>query len=147
MTRELTKQPDDYQLYRYIKQLVAEISPKPDDAASVRKLAGPRGRTQPSRALELRPDEVASRPGPAPAQPVQPAVLEPLSPAQILAVIQRGCQPELRQTAVQFTASAELHKQAGATPRGTGAQAAVHASPSLSTPLAIVDPSSTLTGD
>ena len=65
-----------------------------------------REKTPPRPGVELRPDGVAS--SPAPVRPVQPALVEPLAPAQILAVIRRGCQSDLRQTAVPLTASAEL---------------------------------------
>jgi len=85
---------------RQIEELVAEIAPRPDVPAVMRKL--PERRTLPTPALlacpdrvvipvlELRPDGVAS---PAPA-PVPPAVVQPLAPARYK---------------VQFTASAELH--------------------------------------
>ena len=78
---------------REIEELVAEVSPKPDVAAGMRKLPA---KTQAGPALQLRPDGVASPP--APAQSVKPAVVEPLAPARYK---------------VQFTASAELHDKLG----------------------------------
>ena len=77
---------------REIEELVAEVSPKPDVAAGMRKVPVHRRKIQPRPGLELRPDGVA--PPSAPAQPVPPAVVEPLAPARYK---------------VQFTASAELH--------------------------------------
>ena len=75
---------------RKIEELVAEIAPKPDVRATMRKLPGRQEETRPTPALGLGPDRVA-RPSPAPAKP---AVVEPLAPARYK---------------VQFTASAELH--------------------------------------
>jgi len=84
---------------RQIEELIAELEPRPDVPAVMRKL--PERRMLPTPALplgpdrvavavlELRPDGVAS---PAPA-PVPPAVVQPLAPARYK---------------VQFTASAEL---------------------------------------
>ena len=81
---------------REIEALVAELLPRPDAPAVMRKLPD-------RRAGQLRPDGVAAavvevgRPGPGvrPASlPVRPAVVEPLAPSRYK---------------VQFTASAELH--------------------------------------
>jgi hypothetical protein len=85
---------------RQIEELVAEIAPRPDVPAVMRKLPekkplprpslplGRGGMTQP--VLELRPERV---PAPIPS-PAPPAVVQPLAPARYK---------------VQFTASAELH--------------------------------------
>ena len=77
---------------REIIKLVAEIAPKPDVVETIRKLPERQEKTQPTLAPpgELRP--VAVQPPPAPA-PVEPLVLEPLSPSRFK---------------VQFTASAEF---------------------------------------
>ena len=73
-----------------IDELVAEISPKPDVQATIRKLPERQEKTRPTPALELGPGRVARR-SPASAKP---AVVEPLAPARYK---------------VQFTASAEFH--------------------------------------
>jgi len=98
---------------RQIEELVAELSPKPDVPATIRKLPERRERrltrlslapppndarnraanTRPDLA-QLGPDRVGPSAAPASLQPVQPAVLEPLAPARYR---------------VQFTASGELH--------------------------------------
>ncbi len=82
-----------------IEELIAEIAPRPDVPAVMRKLPERRGKAEPTPGLsggpdgvapsvELLPDRVHS---PAPARP---AVVQPLAPARYQ---------------VQFTASAELH--------------------------------------
>ena len=81
-----------------IEELVAELSPKPDVQASMRKLPARRKNKQPASrdrlGLDRVPDQVPeSSPVPAAANP---AVVEPLSPARYK---------------VQFTASAELHNK------------------------------------
>jgi hypothetical protein len=96
---------------RQIEELIAEISPRPDAPAVMRKLPEPRARgeqasgltlgldpAQPS--LELRPDGVGAELVPERVEvprtptPARPTRVEPLSPARYK---------------VQFTASAELH--------------------------------------
>jgi len=94
---------------RQIEELVAELSPRPDVQASMRKLPVRRPETSSSPAPELRPDGVVSPPAPAAvkpvqdvepalhvraAQPVPPAKAEPLAPSRYR---------------VTFTASAELY--------------------------------------
>jgi hypothetical protein len=88
---------------RQIEELVAELAPKPDVPAAMRKL--PKSATTmatkrsprsdppeaPSPSLELCPDRVQ-------AAPTRPPVVEPLAPARYK---------------VQFTASAELHDKLG----------------------------------
>ena len=74
---------------RQIEELVAELSPKPDVPALVRKLPKRRRKTKPM-ADQLGPDRVAAI-TPAPAQP---SVVTPIAPARYK---------------VQFTTSAELH--------------------------------------
>ncbi len=78
-----------------IKELVAEIAPKPDVPSVIRKLPAPKAKPAPQ-PNELRPDGVTdpAPPAPPPAEPAKPAVVEPLSP---------------RRYGVHFTASAELH--------------------------------------
>ena len=78
-----------------IKELVAEIAPKPDVPAVIRKLPARRVKTAPPPPTELRLDGVAP-PASAPATPAKPAVVEPLAPTRYK---------------VQFTASAELHNK------------------------------------
>jgi len=86
---------------RQIEELVAELSPKPDVPATMRRLPKRQEETRPAPALELGPERVAI-PSPAPAlghpkhaaHDAKPAVVEPLAPARYK---------------VQFTASAELH--------------------------------------
>ncbi len=80
---------------RQIEELIAEMTPRPDVPAVVRKLPARRAPALPLGpdrvavgVLELRPDAVA------PPAPVPPAVVQPLAPARYK---------------VQFTASAELH--------------------------------------
>jgi len=84
---------------REIEELVAEISPRPDVAATVRKLPEPKQALGTRPTLELRPERA-----PAPAQlvpervepafsPARPALVKPLSPGRF---------------EVRFTASAEL---------------------------------------
>ena len=86
-----------------IKEIVAEIAPKPDAPTVIRKL--PQRPQRPQRKAkpapqppseELRPDGVASSPAPdspAPTPPGKPAVVEPLAPSRYK---------------IQFTASGEL---------------------------------------
>jgi hypothetical protein len=76
---------------RQVEELVAELAPRPDVPALMRKLPVGRAQVEPPPALELRPDAVAPPRAPA---PVRPASVEPLAPARYK---------------VQFTASAELH--------------------------------------
>ena len=71
---------------REIEELVAEISPKPDVPATIRKLP-----ERPKPASQLGPDQVAIE-SPAPAK-AKPALVEPVAPARYK---------------IQFTASAEL---------------------------------------
>ena len=78
-----------------IKELVAEIAPKPDVPAVIRKLPARRVKTAPPPPTELRLDGVAP-PASAPATPAKPAVVEPLAPTRYK---------------VQFTVSAELHNK------------------------------------
>ena len=78
---------------RKIEELVAELSPKPDVPATMRKLPEGREKTKRTPVSQLGPDRVAM-PLPAPAQEVKPAVVEPLAPARYK---------------VQFTASGPLH--------------------------------------
>jgi hypothetical protein len=87
---------------RQIEEQIAEIAPRPDVPATVRKL--PESRTLPkarplvspdsgdNAILELRPDAVAMREQP----PASPSVVQPLSPGRFK---------------VQFTASAELRRK------------------------------------
>jgi hypothetical protein len=79
---------------RQIELLVAELSPRPDVPAVMRKLPSPRIRSVPPETRPmtelLRPDEVAATP-----PPPRP-VVEPLAPARYK---------------VQFTASATLHSK------------------------------------
>jgi hypothetical protein len=80
---------------RQIEELVAELSPKPDVPASMRKLPERRDKIKP-RPAQLGPDRVGGRvpeSSPVPA-PAKPAVATPISPARYK---------------VTFTASAELH--------------------------------------
>ena len=82
---------------RELEELVAELSPKPDVPATVRKLPVRQVHTDTVPAHELVPERVTFLHTPAPARSVAPAqrpVVEPLSPARYK---------------VQFTASAELH--------------------------------------
>ena len=81
-----------------IKELVAEIAPKPDVPSVIRKLPARQAKPAPQPS-ELRPDGVTepAPPAPAPAAPAKPVpsvVVEPLSP---------------KRYGVHFTASAELH--------------------------------------
>jgi hypothetical protein len=87
---------------RQIEELIAELSPRPDAPALMRKLPERRARVEPAPALpldsdqgapamELRPERVEALRTPAPARPAR---VEPLAPARYK---------------VQFTASAELH--------------------------------------
>jgi 5-methylcytosine-specific restriction endonuclease McrA len=82
---------------REIEELVAELSPKPDARAVMRKLPEKREKAKPNPSRQLVPErvEIPVRPNPAPPDPApsKPAVVEPLSPAKYK---------------VQFTASAEL---------------------------------------
>jgi hypothetical protein len=77
---------------RQIDELVAELSPKPDVAATMRKIPERRKKKKPTSSSQLRPDGVA-KPNSAPAA-AKPAVVEPTAPARYK---------------IQFTASAELH--------------------------------------
>ena len=90
---------------REIEELVAELAPRPDVPARVRKLPQPRAAQRP--AGELRPDAVGSAealPGlvldavasPLPRMPARPAVVEPLRPDRF---------------SVKFTASAVLREK------------------------------------
>ena len=86
---------------REIEELVAELSPKPDVLAMMRKLPERREQTSQASALELGPDRVTFLPTPPPAPSMPPAqrpVVEPLSPARYK---------------IQFTASVELHDKLG----------------------------------
>ncbi len=81
-----------------IKELVAEIAPKPDVPSVVRKLPARQVKPAPQTLNEPGPDRVgqncqAPPPAPAPVVPAKPAVVEPLAPARYK---------------VQFTASAEF---------------------------------------
>ena len=83
-----------------IKELVAEIAPKPDVPSVVRKLPSRQAKPAPQTPTEPRSDRVvvgqncqAPPPAPAPVVPEKPAVVEPLAPARYK---------------VQFTASAEF---------------------------------------
>ena len=75
-----------------IKELVAEIAPKPDVPSVVRKLPKRKAKSTSQPKNELRPDGVTS-PTPAPEAPVKPAVVEPLAASRYK---------------VMFTASGEL---------------------------------------
>ncbi len=90
---------------REIEELVAELAPRPDVPARVRKLPQPRAAQRPSG--ELRPDAVGSPEAlpelvldavasPAPRTPARPAVVEPLRPDRF---------------GVKFTASAVLREK------------------------------------
>jgi len=90
---------------REIEELVAELSPRPDVPAVIRKVPTPLGRTTPrAPVVELGPDAVKFETTPAPVQPVRalrlalPAAVEPLSPARYK---------------VQFTARRELRDKLG----------------------------------
>ncbi len=76
-----------------IKELVAEIAPKPDVPSVIRKLPVQQAKPAPQ-PNELRPDGVTKPAPAAPAKPAPSVVAEPLSP---------------RRYGVHFTASAELH--------------------------------------
>jgi hypothetical protein len=77
---------------RQIEELLAELTPKPDVPATMRKLPERREKTKTTPAPQLGPDRVEKlTPAPAPAKL---AVVEPLAPARYK---------------VAFTASAELH--------------------------------------
>ena len=81
---------------RQIEELIAELSPRADAPAVMRKLPEKRGNPDgvvPR--VELRPDGAGASPSPAPGPR---AVVQPLSPARYK---------------VQFTASAELHDKLG----------------------------------
>jgi hypothetical protein len=88
---------------RQIEELIAELSPRPEVPALMRKL--PEARVEPRPSVEVRSDRVETparelvpeRVAPAPA-PLPPPVVEPLAPARYK---------------VQFTASAELHDKLG----------------------------------
>ena len=75
-----------------IKELVAEIAPKPDVPSVVRKLPKGKAKSTSQPKNELRPDGVTS-PTHAPEAPERPAVVEPLAPSRYK---------------VMFTASGEL---------------------------------------
>jgi hypothetical protein len=78
---------------RQIDELVAELSPKPDVQATIRKLPEKRPKAKQKR-IKLRPDGVLKQnPSPAPAKP---AVVEPTAPSRYK---------------IQFTASAELREK------------------------------------
>ena len=91
---------------RQIQELVAELSPRPDAPSVMRKLpqirdaplpGASQGQDQaPGAALELVPDRVS-----APAAPLRPAVVEPLSPARYK---------------VQFTAPSSTTSSSGSPP-------------------------------
>ena len=86
---------------RKIEELVAEVAPKPDVPATMRKLPARREAPKSAQRVELRPDRIENptQPEPAPAPrpaPVKPAVVEPLAPSRFK---------------VQFTASAEHHEK------------------------------------
>jgi hypothetical protein len=76
---------------RQIDELVAELAPKPDVAATMRKIPERRKKTKQTTSSQLCPDRV-EKPNSAPA-PAEPAVVEPTAPARYK---------------IQFTASAEL---------------------------------------
>ena len=78
---------------RKIEELVAEISPRPDVPAAMRKLPA-RPEPQTGQPAQLRPDGVGRLSAPAPVEPSRPAAAQPLAPSRYK---------------VQFTASAELH--------------------------------------
>ena len=86
---------------RKIEELVAEVSPKPDVASTIRKLPARREPSNPAPIVQLGPDEVEApthserAPSSCP-DPVKPAVVEPLAPSRYR---------------VQFTASAELREK------------------------------------
>ena len=92
---------------REVEELVAELSPKPDVPATMRKLPERREQTKPTPVSLLGPDPVTFLPTPAP-KPEGRRRVEPLSPAAwpslnvVASLISR-------QTAVQFTANAELN--------------------------------------
>ena len=97
LTRAIHKTKDE------IKELVAEIAPKPDVPSVVRKLPSRRAKSAPQTPTEPRSDTVgvgqncqAPPPAPAPEAPEKPAVVEPMAPARYK---------------VQFTASAELREK------------------------------------
>jgi hypothetical protein len=85
---------------RQIDELVAELSPKPDVAATMRKIPTRRKKTKPTSETELCPDRVAlptsvpHQDEPTASPDNTPARVEPIAPARYK---------------VQFTASAELH--------------------------------------
>ena len=87
-----------HQSKRQIEELIAEITPRPDAPAVMRKLPERQETslpTGPYRAAALTPELVPDRVAPpVSAPPVPPAVVEPLAPARYK---------------VQFTASAQLH--------------------------------------
>ncbi len=64
---------------RQVEELVAELQPRPDVRAAMRRLPERRRLAQPTPALQLRPDGVQSAPRPVPARP---AAVEPLAPAR-----------------------------------------------------------------
>ncbi len=85
---------------REIEELVAELAPKPDVPATIRKLPE-RRKAAPAPTLELGPDRITFLPTPAPARSMAPAkqpVVAPLSPTRYK---------------IQFTASAELRDKLG----------------------------------
>ncbi len=93
---------------REIEELVAELAPKPDLPATIRKL--------PERASNSVQDRVTFLPTPSPARSVAPAqrpALESIAPA-LLAVTERGCQSEVASD------GGPVHSQRRA-PRETGA--------------------------
>ena len=80
---------------RKIEELVAELSPKPDVPATIRKLPARQEKSQPTLGSQLGPDRVPIPPPvPAPVGRAQPTIVEPLAPSRYK---------------VQFTASAELN--------------------------------------
>jgi hypothetical protein len=90
--REVLLKRATHRSKREIEELVAELSPRPDAPAVMRKLPERRDGVA-AREPELRPDGVPHSRGPVPV-PAPPAVVEPLAPSRYK---------------VQFTASAELH--------------------------------------
>ncbi len=75
---------------RQIEELIAELAPRPDVAAKIRKLPERRDKIEPTPPSQQRPDVVVLPPAP---PPQKPAVVEPLAPARFK---------------VAFTASVEL---------------------------------------
>ena len=81
---------------RDIQVLVAELAPKPDVPAAMRKLPVREEKPAPQPAMQLCPDRATASPTPVPVRSARPSVMEPLAPARYK---------------VQFTASAELHEK------------------------------------